>query len=160
MATMASKRDYYEVLDVPRDAPVEQIKKAYKKLALANHPDRNPGDEEAIVRFKEAAEAFDVLNDPQKRSRYDRFGHAGVSGNGGGFNDVSDIFEHFGDLFESFGLFGGRTPRGSRARRGDSLRTSVTIELLEAASGCARELTVEREQLCPTCHGSGAKPGT
>ncbi len=157
---MASKRDYYEVLDVPRDAPVEQIKKAYKKLALANHPDRNPGDEEAVVRFKEAAEAFDVLNDPQKRSRYDRFGHAGVSGNGGGFNDVGDIFEHFGDLFESFGLFGGRAPRGSRARRGDSLRTSVTIELLEAASGCARELTVEREQLCPTCHGSGAKPGT
>src|SRR5688572_29263190 len=114
MVSMASKRDYYEVLDVPRDARAEQIKKAYKKLALANHPDRNPGDADAITRFKEAAEAFDVLSDPDKRSRYDRFGHAGVSGgNGGGFNDVGDIFDAFGDLFEGFGFFGGQ-----RAQRG------------------------------------------
>ena len=100
---MASQRDYYEVLDVPRDASAGQIKKAYRKLALANHPDRNQGDEEATARFKEAAEAFDVLSNDDKRARYDRHGHAGVQGagarGGSGFGDINDIFDAFGDLF-------------------------------------------------------------
>src|SRR5579872_820023 len=99
MVSMASKRDYYEVLGVEREASAEQIKEAYKKLANANHPDRNPGDEAAVTRFKEVSEAFKILKDPEKRARYDRFGHAGVSGNGGAqFTDVADIFDAFGDL--------------------------------------------------------------
>lgn len=160
---MASKRDYYEVLGVPRDASQEVIKKAYKKLALANHPDRNPGDEEAVARFKEAAEAFEILSDDDMRARYDRFGHAGVQGNGRahGFNDLGDIFEAFGDMFEGFGMFGAGARRGgTRAVRGASLKTSITIDLLEAASGCARELEMHRREPCKTCGGSGAKAGT
>ena len=159
---MASKRDYYEVLGVERDAGPDVIKKAYRKLALAHHPDRNPGDEEAVGRFKEASEAFEVLSDPNKRSRYDRFGHAGVSGNGGPqFRDVSDIFDAFGDLFDGFGMFGeGQRRGGNRAHRGNHLRSSVTIDLLEAAKGCTRTLEVTRHETCATCQGSGAKPGT
>lgn len=160
---MASKRDYYEVLGVAREATPAEIKKAYKKLALANHPDRNPGDQEAVTRFKESAEAFEVLNDPQKRSLYDRYGHAGLSGANGGpsFTDVGDIFDAFGDLFEGFGFFGGGR-RGSRGagRRGDSLRTVLNIDLLDAAKGCTRKLDVQRRENCPACQGSGAKPGT
>lgn len=157
---MASKRDYYEVLDVPRDASPDQIKKAYRKMALANHPDRNPGDQEATLRFKEAAEAFEVLSDPGKRDRYDHFGHAGLGGNGGGgFSDIQDIFDAFGDLFGG-GIFGGGTRQRTRARRGHSLRTAVTIELLEAASGCTRQLEIPRRELCGTCDGSGAAPGS
>jgi molecular chaperone DnaJ len=163
MASMASKRDYYEVLGVAKDASPDQIKKAYKKAAITNHPDRNPGDEAAVVRFKEAAEAFDVLGDANKRGRYDRFGHAGVSGNGGGpqFSDISDVFDAFGDLFgDSFGeMFGGRA-RGGRAQRGSHLRSSISIDLLEAARGCTRTLEIRRHVSCETCHGSGAKPGT
>ena len=160
---MASQRDYYEVLDVPRDATADQIKKAYRKLALANHPDRNPGDEEATARFKEAAEAFDVLSKDDKRARYDRYGHAGVQGagarggGGGGFGDINDIFDAFGDLFGGGGgMFGG----GRRQRRGASLQTSMTIDLLEAATGVSRELNVKRAEPCDTCNGSGAKPGS
>jgi molecular chaperone DnaJ len=162
MVSMASKRDYYEVLGVPRDASPEQIKKAYKKLAIANHPDRNPGDESAVLRFKEAAEAFEILSDDNKRSRYDRFGHAGVSGNGGPqFRDVSDVFDAFGDLFEGFGMFGDGARRGGgRAHRGNHLRSSITIDLHEAASGCSRTLEVSRRVACTTCHGSGARAGT
>jgi len=161
MVSMASKRDYYEVLDVPRDASDDSIRKAYKKLALANHPDRNPGDEEAVVRFKEAAEAFEVLGDREKRARYDRYGHAGVSGNGGAsFHDVGDIFEAFGDLFEGFGFFGGRSQSRGGSRRGEHLQTAVTIDLLEAASGCSRKIEIRRHELCGTCHGSGARPGS
>jgi len=156
---MASKRDYYEVLGVSQDAGDGDIKKAYRKLALDNHPDRNPGDEEAVSRFKEASEAFEVLSDSNKRSLYDRYGHAGVSGNGGsGFSDVGDIFDAFGDLFETFG-FGG-TRRSRRGRQGASLRTAATISLLEASQGCSRTLTVDRRELCGNCTGSGARPGT
>src|SRR5271154_7204605 len=112
MVTMAGKRDYYEVLGLERSANEKAVADAYRKLALKYHPDRNPGDEEAIVRFKEAAEAFEVLSDQQKRARYDRYGHVGVDGPGGGahFSDVSDIFQAFGDIFgeSAFGdLFGG-----------------------------------------------------
>ncbi len=162
MVSMASKRDYYEVLGVAKDASPDQIKKAYKKAATANHPDRNPGDEAAVVRFKEAAEAYDVLSDPNKRSRYDHFGHAGVSGNGGPqFSDISDIFDAFGDLFgDGMGGMFGDGRRGGRAQRGGHLRSSITIELLEAAQGCTRTVEFRRHVSCATCHGSGAKPGT
>jgi molecular chaperone DnaJ len=162
MVSMASKRDYYEVLGVAKDASPEQIKKAYKKAAIANHPDRNPGDDGAVVRFKEAAEAFDVLNDPNKRGRYDRFGHAGVSGNGGPqFSDISDIFDAFGEMFgDNFGVFGEGRSRGARAHRGGHLRSSITIDLLEAAQGCTRTLEIRRHVSCQTCQGTGARPGT
>ena len=161
MVTMASNRDYYDVLGVSQDASSDDIKKAYKKAALANHPDRNPGDESAVERFKEAAEAFEVLNNPDKRSAYDRFGHAGVSGANGraGFTDVGDIFDLFGDLFEGFG-FGHPRRGGRRAQRGESLRTSLTIELLDAAKGCTRILDIPRREICETCKGSGARPGS
>lgn len=163
---MASKRDYYEVLGVAKSASVVEIKKAYKKLALENHPDRNPGDDEAIARFKEAAEAYEVLSDEDKRARYDRFGHAGVQGRaraGAGYQDVGDIFEQFSDIFEGFGFsFGGgqRSGRGRGPRRGSHLRTSVTITLQEAATGIDKEIEIQRSKSCETCHGSGAEPGT
>lgn len=158
---MASKRDYYEILGVSREVTTIEIKKAYKKLALANHPDRNPGDEEAVKRFKDAAEAFEVLGDEQKRAHYDRYGHADFGAGGGSqFHDVSDIFSAFGDLFEGFG-FKSNSPRGgNRPRQGESLRTSIQIDLLDAAAGCEREIDITRQESCETCHGSGAKPGT
>ncbi len=161
---MATKRDYYEVLGVAKSASEEDLKKAYRKLAGKFHPDRNPGDEAAIASFKEAAEAFKVLNDPDMRARYDRFGHAGVEGGGaGGFQDVDDIFEAFGGIFG--GIFGGggsgnRGQGGPRPRKGESLQTSLTIELLDAAVGCSRELQIDKHVSCVTCNGSGAKPGT
>ena len=160
---MAQKRDYYEILGVERTASVEVIKRSYKKLAGKYHPDRNPGDEEAVERFKECAEAFGVLSDPAKRERYDRFGHAGVNGagGGGGFHDVNDIFDAFGDLFGDFGMFGGRRGgRGRGVRRGSHVRTSLTINLAEAAEGCTRTIELDRRELCETCDGSGARRGT
>jgi molecular chaperone DnaJ len=163
-ATM-SQRDYYEVLGVERTATPDEIKRAYRKLAAKYHPDRNPGDQDAIDQFKEASEAFDVLSSDEKRARYDRFGHAGVSGQagqaGGGFRDVQDIFDAFGDVFgDLFGQSGGRRRGGSRGRRGDHLKSSITIELVEAALGCQRDLEIRRKKLCINCNGSGAKPGT
>lgn len=159
---MAEKRDYYEVLDVARDASPEEIKRSYKQIALRNHPDRNPDDETAVERFKEAAEAFEVLSTPEKRSLYDQFGHQGLQGGGRapGFNDVGDIFSMFGDLFENFGFggFGGGGQR--RPRRGESLRTNLNIELPDAAHGCSRTLEINRRELCGTCDGSGARPGS
>ena len=160
---MPTQRDYYEVLGVSRDADGAVVKKAYRKLAVKFHPDRDPSPE-ATERFKEAAEAFEVLSDAQKRARYDRHGHAGVNGAGGrgGFQDVGDVFDAFGDLFEGFGVFGGagRGGRGGRPRRGQHLRTSLTVTLPEAAAGVTKEIEVERHKLCPTCDGSGAEPGT
>lgn len=159
---MATQRDYYEILGVAKNASDDDIKKSYRKLAGKYHPDRNPGDEAAVHAFKEAAEAYDVLSNPEKRARYDRFGHAGVQGAGGGqgFGDVNDIFEAFGDMFGDF-FGGGRQQRGGRrARKGDSLRTSLTIDLMEAAVGCERELEIARHAVCDTCNGTGAKPGT
>lgn len=157
---MPTQRDYYDVLGVARNASADELKKAYRKIALKNHPDRNPGDEEAVERFKEASEAFDVLGDDAKRSRYDQFGHAGVSGagGGGGFQDVGDIFSAFGDIFENFGFGGGRSRGGGR--RGASLQASAEIDLTEAATGCTRELHISRHEVCETCDGSGARPGS
>jgi molecular chaperone DnaJ len=162
MATMAEKRDYYEVLGVERSATDGKISEAYRKLALQYHPDRNPGDEEAVVKFKEAAEAFEVLSHPEKRARYDRFGHAGLEGGGAPqFRDVSDIFNAFGDVFGQ-GFFGdifGRG-RGTRVQKGADVRCDVTLDLMEAAHGAVKSVRFPRHVACETCNGSGAKPGT
>lgn len=161
---MATKRDYYEVLGVSRDAASDEIKKCYKKLALKYHPDRNQGDDAAVEKFKEAAEAYEVLSNDEKRASYNRFGHKGVqgaAGRGGGaaFNDINDIFDVFGDLF---GMGGGRRRGGGgpRPTQGDSLKTSLDIDLLEAAKGCNKTVEIRRQEACDTCSGSGAKPGS
>jgi molecular chaperone DnaJ len=160
MSTMA-KRCYYEVLGVERSAAAGEISSAYRKLAVKYHPDKNPGDTDAIARFKEAAEAFEILSDQNKRARYDRYGHAGVEGGAGRFTDVNDIFSAFGDIFgEGFGdLFGG----GGRRRRpskGADVRCDVRLTLMEAARGVTKTIEFERHEFCETCEGTGAKPGT
>jgi molecular chaperone DnaJ len=158
---MSDKRDYYEVLGVSRTATEAQLSESYRKLAMKYHPDRNPGDEEAVVKFKEAAEAFEVLSHPEKRARYDRYGLAGLEGGGPQFHDISDIFRAFGDIFGGgmFGdFFGG--PGGGRIHRGGDIRTEVTLDLHEAAKGTTKIIRFVRHTACDTCHGSGAKPGT
>ena len=158
---MSSKRDYYEVLNVERNASDADLKKAYRKLALQYHPDRNPGDAAAEEKFKEAAEAYDVLTDPQKRQLYDRFGHQGLEGSGfSGFSGFEDIFSSFGDIFEDFfGLGSGRGAR-SRHQRGADLRYDLSLTFLEAAFGVEKELALEKMDTCETCAGNGCKPGT
>lgn len=165
MSPMATKRCYYEVLGVSRTSTEVEIKKAYKKLAVANHPDRNPDDPEAGERFKEAAEAYEVLSSSEKRQIYDQYGHEGLRSRGGagaGFTDINDIFDHFGDIFgDLFGGGGGRRrSSGPRGRRGNDVRTKVTINLKEVATGCKKEIKLKRNEHCSTCEGSGAKPGT
>lgn len=159
-----SKRDYYEVLDVERQATDQQIKSAYRKLALKFHPDRNPGDARAEEAFKEAAEAYAVLADAQKRGLYDRFGHAGVNAGGAGgagfdptiFADFSDIFSGLGDMF---GFGGGRRRRGG-PQRGSDLRYDLEISFDESAEGTETSIVVPREETCETCTGTGAAPGS
>ena len=155
-----SKRDFYEVLGVARQATADEIKKAYRKIAFENHPDRNPGDPQAEERFKEAAEAYEVLRDDQKRSTYDRFGHEGMGAEGfGGFSSAEDIFGAFGDIFgEFFGFSGGR--RSNRPRAGADLRYNLTISFREAAKGSEIDLTLPVHEDCEDCGGSGAAPGT
>jgi molecular chaperone DnaJ len=162
MATMSGKRDYYEVLGVDRSASDKAIADAYRKLAIKFHPDKNPGDEEAISRFKEAAEAFEILGDQEKRARYDRYGHAGFDGSARArqFTDVNDIFSAFGDIFgdSAFGdLFGGSR---RRANKGADVRCDVTLNLIEAARGVTKTVEFERHEVCQTCDGTGAKPGS
>jgi len=154
----ATKRDYYEILSIQRNADGEEIKRAYRKLAMQYHPDRNSGDEEAALRFKEAAEAYDVLSNPDKRQRYDRYGHAGLEGMGGpDFGNVQSIFDQFADLFgDIFGGAGAR--RGPQAGR--SLGMELELELVEAARGCKKTVTIPREENCSDCNGSGARRGT
>jgi molecular chaperone DnaJ len=164
MATMAEKRDYYEVLGVSRTATSKELADSYRKLAIKFHPDKNPGNEEAIARFKEAAEAFEILNDAEKRARYDRYGHAGVAG-GAQFHDINDIFSAFGDIFGGsvFGEFfgGGGGVRGARrVRKGADIGAQVTLDLLEAARGVTKSVEFQRHEKCRDCHGSGARPGT
>ena len=161
-----SKRDYYEVLGVERQASDQQIKSAYRKLALKYHPDRNPGNKQAEEHFKEAAEAYAVLADAQKRSLYDRFGHAGVSSaaGAGGFDptifaDFSDIFSGLGDAFGFGDLFGSRRRRGG-PQRGADLRYDLEITFEESAAGAETTIQIPREEACETCSGSGAAPGT
>lgn len=167
------KRDYYEVLGVSKTATADELKKAYRKKALQYHPDRNPGDKEAEEKFKEAAEAYDVLSDPNKRARYDQFGHSmGQSfGGGGGFSgggmSMEDIFSHFGDIFGGgagfggFGGFGGAT--GARARkrtpRGSDLRIKVKLTLKEISQGVSKTLKIPRYAACDSCNGTGARDG-
>ena len=158
-----AKRDYYEVLGVAKNASDDEIKKAYKKMAIKYHPDRNPGDKEAEEKFKEAAEAYDVLPDPQKRARYDQFGPEGVNGAGGfggGGMNMDDIFSMFGDIFGGRGGFGG-FGGGGRARkpqyRGGDLRLKVKLSLQEIATGVTKKFKVKKKVTCSHCHGSGAE---
>jgi len=158
---MATKRDFYEVLGVKRDASPEEIKKAYRQLALKNHPDKNPGDAEAERRFKEGAEAYEVLSDQAKRQRYDRYGHAGLEGAGvHDFRNAEDIMSVFGDIIGG-GLFGdlfGQRRRGPRA--GQDLLMKLEIELQEAARGTTKSIDINRHEYCNECNGSGARKGT
>lgn len=169
---MAEKRDYYEVLGVEKNASTEDIKKAYRKKAIQYHPDKNPGDKEAEEKFKEAAEAYEVLSDPQKRQRYDQFGHAGMGGAGGfsgGFSSMEDIFSQFGDLFESWGMggsmggfssfFGGGGGSRQRVRRGSDLRVKVRLTLEEINSGVEKKIKVRKLVSCQDCHGTGSADG-
>jgi molecular chaperone DnaJ len=166
-----AKRDYYEILEVARTATAEEIKKAYRKKALQYHPDKNPGDKVSEDNFKEAAEAYEILGDPEKRQRYDRFGHQGV-GNGSGFGGFSgsmsmdDIFRHFGDIFgngfdDPFGgIFGGGGRQRRSVNRGSNLRVKVKLNLSEIAHGVEKKIKVNKYIPCGTCHGTGAREGS
>lgn len=165
---MAQKRDFYEVLGVSRTATAEEIKKAYRKLAIKYHPDKNPGDKEAEEKFKELAEAYAVLSDPEKRRRYDRFGHAGTQGAGGGFGfdfndfDLSDALRQFmeegfgfgfGDIF---GGGGGRSKRRRKSRQGSDLQIKLKLTLEEIATGVTKKIKVRKKVPCPECNGTGS----
>lgn len=163
-----SKRDYYEILGVAKSASADEIKKAYRKVAMQHHPDRNPGDKSAEEKFKEAAEAYEILSDNEKKSQYDRYGHAGVSGNGrGGFSgggmNMDDIFSQFGDIFgdDIFGNFFGGQQRGRTSRgrgvRGSNLRVKLKLTYEEIAKGVTKNIKVKKYVSCNVCHGSGAK---
>src|SRR2546421_2275560 len=165
-----NKRDYYEVLGIVKASSQEEIKKAYRKVAMQYHPDRNPGDKTAEEKFKEAAEAYEVLSDADKRAQYDRFGHAGLSGNGrGGYGsgnmNMEDIFSQFGDIFgeDLFGSFfggGSARPRGGqrmRGVRGSNLRIKLKLNYEEIARGVTKSIKVKKYIPCATCHGSGAQ---
>jgi molecular chaperone DnaJ len=159
------KRDYYEILSVSKTASADEIKKAYRKVAMQYHPDRNPGDKSAEEKFKEAAEAYEILSDTDKKSQYDRYGHAGVSGNGRGFSggmNMEDIFSQFGDIFgeDLFGnFFGGGRGRSTRSRgvRGSNLRVKIKLTYEEIAKGVTKNIKVKKHVVCNTCNGSGAK---
>ncbi|MBK8502363.1 MAG: molecular chaperone DnaJ [Saprospiraceae bacterium] len=163
-----SKRDYYEILGVAKNADAAELKKAYRQTAIKYHPDKNPGNKEAEEKFKEAAEAYEVLSDPDKRARYDRFGHAGVSGNGGfsggGGMSMEDIMDQFSDIFggSPFDTFFGGSGGGTRSRRsggsrGSNLRIKVSLTLEEIAKGTTKKIKVKKQVKCQSCNGSGAK---
>lgn len=156
------KNDYYAILGVDRSASNTDLKSAYRAMALKYHPDRNPGDREAEEKFKEAAEAYEVLSDPRKREIYDQYGHEGLRGNGfQGFSGFEDIFSSFGDIFE--GIFGFETGRGrsrTAPRQGADLRYDLKISFMDAAFGTSPEIEIERFEGCTTCGGTGAAPGT
>jgi len=163
-----SKRDYYEVLGVAKNASKDEIKKSYRKLALKYHPDRNQGDKEAEEKFKEAAEAYDVLSNEDKKAKYDQYGHDGLRGGfSSGGASMEDIFKNFGDIFGGHGgggsifedFFGGGGGK-RRQQQGASLRCQISITFLEAATGCTKTISLNRNENCETCKGSGAKPGT
>jgi len=158
-----AKRDYYEVLGVQRNSTEVELKKAYRQMAMKYHPDKNPGNKEAEEKFKEAAEAYDILSTPEKKQRYDQFGHSGVNGGGGygGGMNMEDIFSHFGSVFgedspfESF--FGGGARGGRRVNRGSNLRTKVKLTLEEIAHGVEKKLKINKAVHCTTCKGTGAQ---
>ena len=164
-----SKRDFYEILGVTKNATADEIKKAYRKKAIEHHPDKNPGNKAAEEKFKEAAEAYEVLSDQQKRQRYDQFGHAGVNGaSGGGYGgggmSMDDIFSHFGDIFGGhfgFGGFGGGGSRGgTRVRRGSDLRVKVRLTLAEIAKGVEKKIKVKKFVACQHCNSTGVAQGS
>ena len=166
-----AKRDYYEVLEVAKNATQAEIKAAYRKKALQFHPDKNPGDHTAEDKFKEAAAAYEILGDEQKRARYDQYGHAGVEGGAGGFGGrgmtVEDIFEHFGDIFGGsfggfggFGGFSGGRSRGRRVNKGANLRVKVKLNLKDIANGVEKKLKVNKYVACKSCSGTGAQGGS
>ena len=167
-----AKRDYYEVLGVDKSATEDEIKKAYRKIAIKYHPDRNPGNKEAEEKFKEAAEAYDVLRDPQKRQQYDQFGFNGPQGGFGGFGggagmDMNDIFSMFGDIFgghgggfSGFSGFGGSGEGGQRVNRGTDLRVKVKLTLAEIATGVTKKFKIRKDIECEACHGSGCEAGS
>ncbi len=170
---MATKRDYYEILEVSKDVNDADLKKAYRKMALKYHPDRNPDNKEAEAKFKEAAEAYEVLSDPEKRKRYDSFGHDGLKGGAGGFSgggmNMEDIFSHFGDIFGgafggAFSGFGGsgraQSRGGRRVARGSNLRIKVRLTLEEINAGVEKKLKVNKYVSCSHCKGSGAESGS
>ncbi len=169
---MANKRDYYEILGVDKTAAPDDIKKAYRKMAIKYHPDKNPDDPTAEDKFKEAAEAYDVLSDDQKKARYDQYGHAGMGGAAGGYGaggqSMDDIFSQFGDIFgdeSPFGSFFGRGGAGGgqqrqRVRRGSDLRIKLKLDLQEIANGVEKKIKVKRHVSCQTCGGNGSKNGT
>ena len=161
------KRDYYEILGVQRDASAEEIKKAYRKQALKYHPDKNPGNQAAEDQFKEAAEAYEVLSNKEKKARYDQFGHAGMGGASSGFGsggmNVEDIFSHFGDIFGDFGFggFGGSSrSRGRAVKKGSNIRVKVKLTLEEIAKGTEKKIKVPKYISCNSCHGTGAAHGS
>ncbi|MHC4600273.1 MAG: DnaJ domain-containing protein, partial [Planctomycetota bacterium] len=156
------KRDFYEVLGVEKTADEEALKRAYRCLAMKYHPDRNPGDKEAEGRFKEAAEAYEVLRNPETRSRYDRFGHEGLRGvSVGGFSSFDDIFEAFHEIFGGGSVFGDLFGGGGRgARRGRSLRCDIDVDFMEMAAGTEKTITLRRREICSGCKGNRAKAGT
>jgi molecular chaperone DnaJ len=156
-----AKRDYYEVLEIERNSTEADIKKAYRKMALKYHPDRNPGDKTAEEKFKEAAEAYEVLSDPEKRARYDRYGHSGLGGsasNFGGGMSMDDIFSQFGDIFGGAFGFGSRST-GRRVNKGSNLRIKVKLTLQEVATGVEKKVKVSKYVSCSSCNGTGAKHG-
>lgn len=168
-----SKRDFYEILEVSKTASADEIKKAYRKKAIQFHPDKNPGNKQAEENFKEAAEAYEVLSDPQKRQRYDQFGHAGVGssaasgGFGGAGMSMEDIFSHFGDIFGGhfggfggFSGFGGSQRGGQRVRRGSDLRVKVKLDLAEIAKGVEKKIKVKKYVICSHCNSTGAASGS
>jgi len=160
---MATKRDYYEILGIAKNAAADEIKSAYRKMAIKHHPDKNPDDPTAEDKFKEAAEAYEVLSNADKRARYDRYGHQGMGGNGGAPN-MEDIFSQFGDIFGNGGgggssFFGGR-PSGQRQRKGSNLRIKLKLDLEEVANGVEKKIKVKRYVACPPCSGTGARNGT
>ena len=158
---MTTKRDYYEVLGVSRNTDDNEIKASYRKLALKYHPDRNPGDKEAEEKFKQAAEAYEVLRDPEKRNIYDQYGHEGLQGTGfSGFGGFEDIFSSFGDIFDEFFGFGGRRRSRAAARRGADLRYDLAVSFMGAAFGIETEIEIKKLENCPTCEATGCEPGT
>ncbi len=159
---MSEKRDYYEVLGVPKDADKDELKSKYRKLAIKYHPDKNPGDTVAEEKFKEASEAYGVLSDDKKRSIYDQFGHEGLDGSNGfsGSSGFEDIFSSFGNIFEDFFGFNGESRGRSRVQKGSDLRYDMTLEFMEAAFGVEKEIDVNKYELCDMCHGTGCKEGT
>jgi molecular chaperone DnaJ len=172
---MSTKRDYYEILGVAKGASEEEIKKAYRKKAIQYHPDKNPGNKEAEEKFKEAAEAYEVLSNTEKRQRYDQFGHAGVGGaagggySGGGGFSMEDIFSQFGDIFgghfggggfSGFGGFGGGSRGGQQVNRGSNLRVRVKLNLTEVAKGAEKKIKVRKSVACTHCNGTGADGGS